>query len=303
MNNLSTLTVYLGSSGHARAVFQQSAADLGTLIGASGKKLVYGGMDAGLMGELARNALQAGGAVSGIIPQKLKDSERILQNLTETILVHDLWERKRKMFHAADAIISLPGGFGTLDESLEVLYWAHLGLHRKPLLLVNIEDYWNPMIAYLKTLPDFDARYLIVTSTINDTIPALAAWTPPPVTVKLEQDLPHFEDEITRKTTDSIMIDQASIQNSYYAACALGLKQLGRHHRPIGFLNTNGQFDHLLDWFKAAERERFITPKCLQLFSVSDDETKLRALLNNQADITINLHAEKWGERREKERP
>ena len=302
MNSLKTLTVYLGSSGHARPVFQKSAADLGILIGASGKKLVYGGMDAGLMGELARNALKAGGAVTGIIPQKLKDSERILTGLTETILVSDLWERKRRMFHAADAIISLPGGFGTLDESLEVLYWGHLGLHRKPLLLVNIEHYWDSLITYLKTLPDFDARYLVVADSVESVMPALNAWTPPADIVKLEQDLPHFEDEITRKTSDSILIDQATIENSYYAVCALGLKQLGKHSRAIGFLNRNRQFDDLLAWFEAAERERFITPKCLQLFSVADDEAQLRELLKSQTMINIDLHAEKWGERRKDKR-
>src|SRR5690606_31937137 len=110
-NPYNTLTVYLGSSGHARSVFKEAAAELGRLIAAHGKKLVYGGMDAGLMGILATAALDNGGHVTGIIPQKLKDSERILTNLSETVLVQDLWERKSLMFKRADAILALPGGF------------------------------------------------------------------------------------------------------------------------------------------------------------------------------------------------
>ena len=143
MNSIETLTVYLGSSGHARPIFKNAAIELGRLIGESSKRLVYGGMDAGLMGLLAIAALEAGAHVTGIIPRKLKDSERILKNLSDTVMVEDLWDRKKRMFKQADAIISLPGGYGTLDESLEMLYWAALNLHNKPLVLVNIEGYWD----------------------------------------------------------------------------------------------------------------------------------------------------------------
>lgn len=301
MTILKTLTVYLGSSGRARPIFQESAEELGRIIGASGYNLVYGGMDAGLMGQVASGALQTGGHVTGIIPRKLQDSERILKNLSETVLVEDLWQRKKKMFELADAIVSLPGGFGTLDETLEVLYWGKLKLHTMPLVLVNIENYWNPLIQYIDTLRDFDKRFLIVVDGVEDVIPALNKWDAPSI-MKQSGHFPHFEDEILRKTDEPIIIDKPSIENSYYAACALGLKQLGKHQRHMGFVNTNGQFNGLLEWFKSAEKEKFITEKCLTLFDVADDIEKLREILKNQHDVIIDLHKEKWGERREKPR-
>ncbi len=297
-SNISTVTVYLGSSGHAKEVFQDSALEFGRIIGKQKKKLVYGGMDAGLMGQVAMGALHAGAHVTGIVPQKLKDSERILQGLSETILVGDLWERKKRMFLAADAIIALPGGFGTLDEALEILYWAALDLHKKPLVLVNIEGYWDLIIEFLKPLQDFDARYLIVVDTAKDVFPALEQWQAPPEVIKLAESYPHFETEIVRVTEDSILIDKASVENAYYAVCALGLKQLAKHNRAIGFLNAGGQFDALLQWFLLAHKEHFITDKCLQLYSATADEKTLRELLSKQAPVAINLHAEKWGERR-----
>ncbi len=297
-SHINTVTVYLGSSGHARPVFQNSAVELGHIIGEQKKKLVYGGMDAGLMGMIASAALDAGAHVTGIVPQKLKDSERILQGLSETILVGDLWERKKRMFLAADAVIALPGGFGTLDEALEILYWAALDLHKKPVVLVNIGHYWDSIIEFLKPLPDFDARFLIVVDAPQQVFAALDQWTAPPETIRLPENYPHFETEITRDTTDSILIDKASVENAYYAVCALGLKQLAKHNRAIGFLNAGGQFDGLLEWFLLAEKERFITPKCLQLYSAAADEQTLRELLSKQAPVAINLHAEKWGERR-----
>ena len=175
MTSLKTLTVYLGSSGRARPVFQESAESLGQMIGENGYRLVYGGMDAGLMGQIAAGALRTGGKVTGIVPRRLQDSERILRGLSETILVEDLWQRKKKMFEMADAVITLPGGFGTLDETLEILYWGKLKLHTMPLVLVNIEGYWTKIIEHLQTLGDFDRRFLITVDGIEDIIPALKA--------------------------------------------------------------------------------------------------------------------------------
>lgn len=290
-----TLTVYLGSSGHARDVFQNSATQMGTIIGKTGRKLVYGGMDAGLMGRVAKAALAANAHVTGIIPRKLKDSERILTNLSDTVMVEDLWDRKKRMFNMADAIITLPGGYGTMDEALEVLYWGNLGLHNIPLVLVNIEGYWDDMITYIKTLPDYDERFLVVVDTVEDVIPALENFKAPPPPSQTPDHYPHFEDEIARDTNEPIVIDIASIENSYYAICALGLKQLHKHKRAIGFLNQGGEFDHFLKWIKTAAKERFITENCLKLFTVGKDETALRDDLRNQSYIEIDLHEAKWG--------
>lgn len=300
MNSIETLTVYLGSSGHARPVFKRAATDLGRVIGQSGKKLVYGGMDAGLMGLLAISALEAGGHVTGIIPRKLKDSERILTTLSETVMVEDLWDRKKRMFKATDAIVSLPGGFGTIDESLEVLYWAKRGLHNKPLVLVNIENYWDDMIAYLNSLPDFDPQFLIVVEGVDDVIPALEAYTPLPAPEDTDR-YPHFEDEICRDTGEPIVIDIPSVENSYYAACAIGLKQLHKHRRPIGFLNQDGEFDALIKWIELAGKEKFITAHCLELFTVGNEEALLREALKNQDYVEIDLHDAKWGSNAERD--
>jgi uncharacterized protein (TIGR00730 family) len=288
MNIIQTLTVYLGSSGHARPVFNQTAADLGRYIGKHGMKLVYGGMDAGLMGILAQSALNAGAHVT--------DSERILHGLNETILVQDLWERKRRMFLAADAIVSLPGGFGTLDESLEVLYWGNLKLHNKPLALVNIEGYWNDLISYIRTLPDFDERFLIVVDTLDELFPALKNWSFSGETLEVKEGFPHFEGDILRDTNEPIALREASIQSSYFWITAVGLKQLGKHARPMGLINDHGQFDGLIAWIDRAADETFITQKCKLLFGVydhaGDDMTRL---LSAQEYVHIDLHNEKWG--------
>ena len=253
MNSIENLTVYLGSSGHARPAFKEAAIRLGRIIGEQNYKLVYGGMDAGLMGLVAKGALESGAHVTGIIPRKLLDIERAMEGLSEKVIVEDLWDRKKRMFALADAIISLPGGFGTMDESLEVLYWGNLGLHNKPLVLVNVEGYWDDMITYIKTLPDFHEQFLIVVESVEDVIPALKNYKPLP-DVETPDHYPHFEDEITRETKDPIVIDIPSVENSYYVICALCLKQLHRHKRAIGFLNQDGEFNHLLKMVRHSRR-------------------------------------------------
>ncbi len=300
MNNIQHVTVYLGSSGYARDIFKNAASELGAHIAQAEKHLIYGGMDAGLMGIIARTTLEAGGMVTGIIPEKIKDSERILPGLSETILVQELCDRKKKMFLAADAVIALPGGFGTLDESLELLYWGSRKLHKKPLVLVNIDGYWDDIIAYLKTLPDFNAAYLVVAESMQDVFPALESWNSPDFMLEYHDHYPHFEDEISRGTNQPIIVDRASLENSYMAVCALGLKQLGKHSRPIGFLNTDRQFEKLDKWFKRAAKETFITEKCLRLYDISADEENLTRMLDQQENVHIDLHIEKWGATGEK---
>ena len=294
MLDTKTLTVYLGSSGFARPVFKEAAIEMGRLIGEKKKKLVYGGMDAGLMGLVAKASLDSGAHVTGIIPEKIRDSERILRGLDETVMVHDLWDRKKRMFEMADIVVSLPGGYGTLDESLEMLYWGYLDLHRKPLVLVNIEGYWDNLVSYLQSLPDYDERFLIVVPTPEAVFSATENLKLPEPKPGLQERFPHFEDEITRRTNAPIILDTPSIENSYYFVCALGLKQLGKHTRPMGILN-NGGFNDLINWFETAQNEKFITPKCLSLFDTAKTIEDLRKLMDNQSKIAIDLHNEKWG--------
>ncbi|MBX2834613.1 MAG: TIGR00730 family Rossman fold protein [Micavibrio sp.] len=297
--NINTITVYLGSSGYCRDIFKDSAKELGEAIAKAGKHLVYGGMDTGLMGIIARTAQEGGADVTGIIPMKLKDSERILHGLTETILVDELWDRKKRMFQMADATITLPGGFGTVDEAVEVLYWGALHLHSKPVVIVNIDGYWDDLIAYIRSLPDFNPQYLLVIDSVDAIFSTLDKWQAPEIipSTKADKRFPHFEDEICRRTNEPIMLTEATIENTYYGICALGLRQLGKHDRGIGFLNTDGQFDRLKNWIKSAGIERFVTPKCLKLFAIEENEATLRqALKDNAGHIEIDLHRDKWGD-------
>ncbi len=294
MTSIQKLTVYLGSSGRCRPIFKETATNFGHLIGQNDKALIYGGMDAGLMGIVANNALESGAHVTGIIPKKLKDSERIHPNLSETILVPDLWERKLKMFRRADAIIILPGGYGTIDEALEALYWAHLGSHTKPIIFLNTENYWDDFLSYLQSLPDLASDYLLTCKTGEEIFEILKKWNAPERRGK-NKDLPHYEHEILTDTKTPLIFNEASVKNSYMLATALGLKQLDKHQRHIGLLNDNGQFDDLLKWIETAKTEHFITDRCTELFSVDTNEQSLNEKLDKQKDIHIDLGVEKWG--------
>lgn len=294
MQNIHKLTVYLGSSGRCRPIFKDTATQFGHLIGEHNMELVYGGMDAGLMGIVANNALKSGARVTGIIPKKLKDSERIHPNLDQTILVPDLWERKLKMFQRADAIITLPGGFGTIDEALEVLYWATLGSHAKPLVFVNTENYWDDFVTYLKSMSDLPQEYVLIANDCHHVFELLKDWQPPEITGD-QNVLPNFEQDILSNTGAPLIIDQATVKDSYILATALGLKQLDKHQRHMGLLNTNGQFNALMQWITLAQKEHFITDRCTSLFSVSEDLEALNIKLDKQKDIHIDLNQEKWG--------
>ena len=144
---LSAVAVYLGSSMGTDPDFAVAAENLGGLLAARGIRLVYGGGRVGLMGAVADAALAAGGEVVGAIPQELVDRELAHPGLTELHVVGSLHERKALMAELSDAFVALPGGFGTLDELMEQLTWSQLGLHAKPVGLLDVEDYWRPLIA------------------------------------------------------------------------------------------------------------------------------------------------------------
>jgi len=123
-----------------------AARRLGMLLAEARVELVYGGGRVGLMGTLADATLAAGGRVVGIIPEHLHDAEVGHTGLSELIVVASMHERKRRMFERADAFAVLPGGLGTLDETLEIITWKQLGLHDKPIVLINLGGYWNPLL-------------------------------------------------------------------------------------------------------------------------------------------------------------
>ena len=144
-----TICVYCGSSEGARAEYRAVAAELGRALGNAGFRLVYGGAHVGLMGAVADAVLAAGGEVIGIIPQQMVEREVAHNGLTELHVVRTMHERKHMMAELADAFIALPGGYGTLDELCEVLGWAQLGLHCKPILLLDTAEYWQPLFTML----------------------------------------------------------------------------------------------------------------------------------------------------------
>jgi hypothetical protein len=294
MSPFKTLLVYLGSSGRCRDVYKDATAEFAAMLGARGKALVYGGMDVGLMGILASGAIAAGVHVTGVIPKSLKESERVHPRLQETILVHDLWERKNKMFRRGQAIVALPGGFGTFDEMLEVLYWGALGLHGKPMVLVNIEGYWDEMIGFLESLEGYDRHYVLTARTLAEVFDLLDGWTPPRTDFE-DKKLPHFEDEILREMVDPLIVEGAHVRDAYYLASALDLKQLNKHQRPVGILNSRGQFDALLRWFEVAERERFLTDRCKTMFAAAQTRPELLKKLSLLEPVHIDLQHEKWG--------
>jgi uncharacterized protein (TIGR00730 family) len=150
MQKIRRLCVYCGASGSVGRQYREAASELGARLAAAGIGLVFGGGRVGLMGLLADAALAAGGEVTGVIPARLRDAEMAHSGVTELIVVVGMHERKRVMAERADAFAILPGGIGTLDETFEVLSWKQLGLHDKPILVVDIAGYWAP----LRTLLD-----------------------------------------------------------------------------------------------------------------------------------------------------
>lgn len=145
---LNRICVYCGSSRGASEVYAEQAATLGKLLAQRGIGLVYGGARVGTMGVLADAALDAGGAVLGVIPQHMMAVELGHTGLTELHVVEDMHQRKAKMAELSDGFVALPGGVGTLEELFEVWTWAQLGLHSKPLGLVDVAGYYRPLAEF-----------------------------------------------------------------------------------------------------------------------------------------------------------
>lgn len=142
--------VYCGSGAGNNPAYAAAARELGTELSKAGIGLVYGGGSLGLMGEVAKATLKAGGYVTGIIPMFLSEKEKMLRDVNELIVVDDMHQRKMMMFEKADAFVALPGGLGTLEELVEQLTWSQLGRHTKPIVLANIEDFWTPFLTLMR---------------------------------------------------------------------------------------------------------------------------------------------------------
>ena len=152
MVSLSSVCVYCGSSGLVNDVYKDAARQLGTRLAEAGIRLVYGGGRVGLMGLVADAALAAGGHVTGIIPDHIRALEVGHNALSELLVVDSMHERKRLMIEHSDGFVVLPGGFGTLDETFEVVTWKQLRLHDKPIVIADIAGYWAPLMALFEHL-------------------------------------------------------------------------------------------------------------------------------------------------------
>ncbi len=147
-----SVCIYCGARSGLRPAYAAAAQATGAMFAARGWRLVYGAGDVGLMGEVARAAISAGGATFGVIPQHLVLREVGKRDLSTFVVTEDMHERKKVMYMNSDAIVVLPGGAGSLDEMFEVLTWRQLGLHTKPILLLDIDGYWQPLAALLRHL-------------------------------------------------------------------------------------------------------------------------------------------------------
>jgi uncharacterized protein (TIGR00730 family) len=150
MNTIRSVCVYCGSSPGRDDVYLKAGRALGRGIAESGLRLIYGGGTKGIMGAVSDGAISAGGKVTGIIPRFLLNkeaTETALDRLDDLIITENMHERKHTMFEKSDAFVALPGGIGTLEEIVEIMTWAQLGRHRKPIVFANVRRFWDPMLA------------------------------------------------------------------------------------------------------------------------------------------------------------
>jgi len=178
---IKNICVYCGSGRGIKPIYAEAARVLGRSMAEQKIGLVYGGASVGLMGEIARATLEAGGYVTGIQPSNLPAHEVPLSNVHEFIEVPTLHERKMLMFQRSDAFVALPGGVGTLEELVEQITWVQLGHHRKPILIANIDGYWTPLLRLFDQMRDLGFIsssmniHFHVADRVEDIIPMLRA--------------------------------------------------------------------------------------------------------------------------------
>ncbi|MBU6364976.1 MAG: TIGR00730 family Rossman fold protein [Gemmatimonadetes bacterium] len=181
------VAVYCASNSGARPAYERAAAALGRAFAEAGWAVVYGGGRVGMMGALADAALAAGGEVIGVIPHGLVQREVAHHRLTALHVVDSMHERKAMMADLADAFVTLPGGIGTLEEFFEAWTWGQLGVHRKPVALLDVDDYWAPLLAMLRHaeaegfLRGALSEWLMVYDTPEAVVRGLPRVTPPAV--------------------------------------------------------------------------------------------------------------------------
>lgn len=184
---MKSVSVFCGSSSGSDPVYEESAYELGKALAKAGITVVYGGAKIGLMGKVAEGALDHQGEAIGVIPGFLKQKEVAHDNLSEMIVVETMHERKLKMSELSDGIIALPGGFGTMEEFFEILTWGQLGLHTKPMGLLNINNFYDALIQQFDVMVDqqllkpINRQMVLVSNTIPDLLNQMKSYDAPDV--------------------------------------------------------------------------------------------------------------------------
>ena len=184
---MKSITVFCGSSFGTEEIYKDQAVLLGQTLAKQNIKLIYGGANVGLMGAVADGVLNAGGEAIGVLPDFLRSKEIAHLGLTELIFVESMHERKTKMNDLCEGVIALPGGFGTLEELFEMLTWAQLGLHKKPIAILNINGFYDSLIELTQTmvekglLKDVNQKMLLVSDNIDDLLNQMKNYTAPTV--------------------------------------------------------------------------------------------------------------------------
>lgn len=181
------ITVFCGSSAGSDGTLMEQATMLGQTLAKQKIELVYGGSNVGLMRAVADGALGAGGIVIGVLPDFLRAKEVAHLGLTELLIVESMHERKMKMNELCDGVIALPGGFGTLEELFEMLTWAQLGLHKKPIAILNTNGFYDALIMLLNNMVDngflksVNKEMLLVSSDIEDLLHKMKNYVAPTI--------------------------------------------------------------------------------------------------------------------------
>lgn len=189
------ITVFCGSSSGNNGNYKLQAALLGKMLAHKNIELVYGGAKVGLMGAIADSVLEHDGKVVGVLPAFLKSKEIAHDRLTELILVESMHERKTKMHELSDGVIALPGGFGTMEELFEMLTWAQLGLHKKPIGILNIDGFYDPLIILLENMVEkgllkpINRGMLIISDNIDTLLSQMKKYIAPHVPKWIDEEI------------------------------------------------------------------------------------------------------------------
>lgn len=191
---MKSITVFCGSSSGTEPIYMEQAWLLGKELAHRNIRLVYGGAKVGLMGAVAEGALREGGEVIGVLPHFLRSKEIAHEDLTQLILVDSMHERKTRMHELSDGVIALPGGFGTMEELFEMLTWAQLGLHKKPIGLLDTNSFYKNLTALLNTmvsaglLKEINYNMLLVNENINQLLYQMDHYVAPVVSKWITED-------------------------------------------------------------------------------------------------------------------